>query len=190
MKWITLQHFAADELSQLWANHGCDHGHTAGGLTSNSSSRVNQSEDEHRAKKLSLQATVLCRLRLEAEPGVEVVLSWKSRRTAAAVMVLAVAVGSVVVVLLVVAVAAAVGFAHTCSSWRFAWREQHVVMWLSRWLLPVIHHWNRRWLKRRRGHSMKSEISGWQMVPLRPRRGGVCAALRPQQDEHLWRSSN
>lgn len=51
-----MQHFAADELSQLRANHACDHGHTAGGLTSNSSSRVNQSEDEHRPKKPSLRA--------------------------------------------------------------------------------------------------------------------------------------
>lgn len=105
MKWITLQHFAADELSQLWANHGCDHGHTAGGLTSNSSSRVNQSEDEHRAKKLSLQATVFCHLRREAEPAVEVVWSWKSRRIAAAVVVVGSVVVQVVSVLLLLVVA-------------------------------------------------------------------------------------
>lgn len=42
--------FAVDELGQLWANHGCEDGHTAGELTSNGSSKVNQSKDEHQAK--------------------------------------------------------------------------------------------------------------------------------------------
>lgn len=156
MKWITLQHFAADELSQLWANHGCDHGHTAGGIPSNSSSRVNQSEDEHRAKKLSLQATVFCCLKLKAALGVEVARVWRSRRIAAVVIVLAVAVESVVV--------AVVFFTHTCSSWR----ELRATR-LSRWLLPMIHHWNRRWFKWRYGRSMESKISGGQIVSLRPR---------------------
>lgn len=188
MKWITLQHFAADELRQLWANHGCGHGHTAGVLTSNSSSsRVNQSEDEHRAKKLSLQATVFCRLRLEAEPAVEVVWSWKSRRIAAAAAVV-VAVGSVVVqvvsvlLLLVAEVAEAVVFTHTCSS-----RRELRAAWLSRWLLAMIHHWNRRWFKERCGRP--DEI--WN---LRTANGLTASSLRrcvrPQRDEHLWRSSD